>query len=98
MIAETYEVSLKTPMGIKKGDLTLYDTDGVITGKMVVMGKENNIDPGKADGDSLTFSGKLKSAIGVVPYTCEASVDGDTINGTVKTKKGDMTLTGNRKV
>ena len=97
MITGTYEVSLKTPMGVKKGDLTLSDTDGVITGKMVVMGKENDIDPGKADRDSLTFSGKLKSAIGVVSYTCEASVDGDIINGTVKTKKGDMALTGKRK-
>lgn len=97
MITGTYEVSLKTPMGVKKGDLTLSDTDGVITGKMVVMGKENDIDPGKADGDSLTFSGKLKSAIGVVSYTCEASVDGDIINGTVKTKKSDMALTGKRK-
>lgn len=97
MITGKYEVSLKTPMGLKKGELILSDAEGIITGKMVVMGKENEIDPGKSDGDNLTFSGKLKTAMGVVPYTCEASVSGGTISGTVKTKKGDMSLTGNRK-
>ena len=97
MITGTYEVSLKTPMGAKKGVLVLDETDGVVTGKMVVMGKENSIDPGHSDGNNFTFSGKLKTAMGVVPYTCEASVSGNAISGTVKTKKGDMALNGIRK-
>lgn len=97
MITGKYEVSLKTPMGLKKGELIINEADGIITGKMVVMGKENEIDPGKSDGNNFTFSGKLKTAMGVVPYTCEASVSGETVSGTVKTKKGDMSLTGNRK-
>ena len=97
MITGKYEVSLKTPMGLKKGELIINEADGIITGKMVVMGKENEIDPGKSNGNNFTFSGKLKTAMGVVPYTCEASVSGETVSGTVKTKKGDMSLTGNRK-
>ena len=97
MITGKYEVSLKTPMVLKKGELIINEADGIITGKMVVMGKENEIDPGKSDGNNFTFSGKLKTAMGVVPYTCEASVSGETVSGTVKTKKGDMSLTGNRK-
>lgn len=97
MITGKYEVSLKTPMGLKKGELILFDAEGLITGKMVVMGKENEIDPGKSNGENFTFSGKLKTAMGVVPYTCEASISGEAISGTVKTKKGDMALTGHRK-
>ena len=97
MITGKYEVSLKTPMGLKKGELILFDAEGLITGKMVVMGKENEIDPGKSNGENFTFSGKLKTAMGVVPYTCEASISGEAISGTVKTKKGDMALTGYRK-
>ena len=97
MITGKYEVSLKTPMGLKKGELILSDAEGLITGKMVVMGKENEIDPGKSNGENFTFSGKLKTAMGVVPYTCEASISGEAISGTVKTKKGDMALTGHRK-
>ena len=97
MITGKYEVSLKTPMGLKKGELILFDAEGLITGKMVVMGKENEIDPGKSNGGNFTFSGKLKTAMGVVPYTCEASISGEAISGTVKTKKGDMALTGHRK-
>ena len=98
MITGKYEVSLKTPMGLKKGELILSDAEGLITGKMVVMGKENEIDPGKSNGENFTFSGKLKTAMGVVPYTCEASISGEAISGTVKTKKGDMALTGYRKL
>ena len=98
MITGKYEVSLKTPMGLKKGELILNEEDSIITGNLVVMGKENEINPGKSDGENFTFSGKLKTAMGVVPYTCEASISGEEISGTVKTKKGDMALTGHRKL
>lgn len=97
MVTGQYDVSLKTPMGVKKGILELSEEGGTVKGKMIVMGKENPIEPGTTDGTQFTFSGKLKTALGMTPYTCEGSVDGDVISGTVKTKKGDMPMSGKRK-
>ena len=97
MVAGTYEVTLKTPMGMKKGELVLEENNGIISGKMVALGKENAIEPGKVEGNHFTFGGKLKTPVGMTAYTCEGDVDGDAIVGTVMTKKGNLPLKGSRK-
>ena len=58
MVDGSYQVKLRTPLGVKKGELFLQSQDGVLTGKMTVMGKENEINPGTADGESFHFEGK----------------------------------------
>lgn len=97
MVDGTYEVSLKSPMGLKKGELKLHSEGGVLSGGMTVMGKENPIGPGTAEGDNFSFSGELKTAVGKLAYMCEGRVEGNAISGVAKTKKGDLPLTGKRK-
>lgn len=97
MITGTYFINLKTPLGIKKGELTLEENGGTLTGKMNALGKENPIEPGVCEGDSFTFSGSLKTAVGKLDYTCSGTVEGNALNGVAKTKKGDLTLKGIRK-
>lgn len=96
MVSGHYNVKLKTPMGLKKGELILEEQDGTLCGKMLVMGKENPLTDGKVSGDSFTFSGELTTAAGKMAFSCEGSVSGDEISGKVKTKKGDMPLSGLR--
>lgn len=97
MVAGTYEVTLKTPMGPKKGELVLKEDGSVLTGKMVVMKKENPLGPGTVDGDEFSFDGKLKTSVGMTSYICTGRVQGDAISGEVITKKGNLQLTGTRK-
>lgn len=97
MIDGTYAINIKTPMGLKKGELTLAGKDGVLTGKMVALGKENDINPGTYDGDHFAFSGELKTAVGKLAYDLSGTVNGDELSGVAKTKKGDLTLKGTRK-
>lgn len=97
MVDGTYSVVLKTPMGAKKGDLVLKTEGNMLTGSMIVMGKENPIVAGTVNGDSFTFTGELKTAVGKVPFECSGSVTGDEITGTAKTKKGNLAMTGKRK-
>jgi len=97
MVEGTYNVMLKTPMGVKKGELVLIPEGDVLNGKLVVMGQENPIEPGKTDGTKFSFSGELKTAVGKMSYECAGNVEGDAITGSVKTKKGTLTLTGKRK-
>lgn len=97
MVDGTYGVILKTPMGVKKGDLVLKSESDVLTGAMIVMGQENPIAAGTVTGDSFTFTGELKTAVGKVPFECSGTVTGDEITGTAKTKKGNLAMTGKRK-
>lgn len=97
MISGTYSINLKTPLGVKKGELTLEENSGVLTGRMNALGKENSIEPGTCVGNDFTFSGKLKTAVGLLAYECSGTVDGDTLAGVAKTKKGDLQMKGTRK-
>lgn len=97
MVDGTYQVMLKTPMGVKKGELTLQDENGILTGFMTVMGKENPITPGTTDGIAFHFTGEMKTAVGKLAYDCSGSVNGEELTGTVKTKKGNLALSGKRK-
>lgn len=97
MIDGSYQVMLKTPMGVKKGELILQSAEGVLSGKMIVMGKENPIGPGTTDGSAFRFSGEIKTAVGKLAYECTGNVSGDALSGVAKTKKGDLALSGKRK-
>ncbi len=97
MVDGTYNVMLKTPIGVKKGELVLISDGNILNGKMIVLGQENAFIPGKTDGTAFSFSGELKTAVGKMAYDCSGSVEGDAITGSVKTKKGTLTITGKRK-
>ncbi len=97
MIDGTYNVMLKTTMGVKKGELIFSGEDSVLTGKLVVMGNDNLFETISLDGNNFNFTGEIKTAMGKVPYECTGSVEGDNIEGVAKTKKGNMSLSGKRK-
>lgn len=96
-VAGTYECVTKTPMGDQKSDVTIVvDGDtftGTNAGAMGAMDMEN----GKVDGNKLTWSMKMTVPM---PMTLEgeATVDGDTLTGSVKAGAfGTFPLNGTRK-
>lgn len=97
MVDGSYQVMLKTPMGVKKGELILQSAEGILSGAMIVMGKENQIGSGKTDGSAFSFSGEIKTAVGKLPYECTGNVTGDELTGIAKTPKGNLSLSGKRK-
>ena len=97
MLDGTYAVKLKTPMGVKKGDVELHAEGNELTGKLIIMGKENPFTSGEADGDNFRFCGEMTTAVGKVAFDCSGQVLGDAIEGTVITKKGNLIMSGTRK-
>ena len=91
-----YQVILKTPMGAKRGELTLKSEDGILTGSMIALGKDNAIMPGTANDDEFQFSGELRTAVGKLAYECSGKVEGNVITGTAQTKKGNLAMSGKR--
>lgn len=96
-VAGTYECVTKTPMGDQKSEFTIVvDGDtftGTNAGAMGAMDLEN----GKVDGNKLTWSMKMTVPM---PMTLEgeATVDGDTITGSVKAGAfGSFPMSGTRK-
>lgn len=96
MIDGTYDVRLKTPMGIKQGRLDLRDEGGALVGAMHIMGSTTRIGSGSTEGDNFGFAGELKTAVGRLAYECQGTVNGNSIEGVVSTRKGTFPLSGAR--
>ena len=96
-VAGTYECVTKTPMGDQKSDVTIVVDGDTFTGTNVGAMGSMDMENGKIDGNTLTWSMKMTVPM---PMTLEgeATVDGDAITGTVKAGAfGSFGLTGTRK-
>lgn len=96
MINGTYQVVLHTTMGKKNGSLNVQAKGETIGGTLSIMNYENLIDEGRFDGNHCILKGLLNTLMGEVSYTIVCVIEGDILNGTVKTSKGDMRLTGKK--
>lgn len=96
MIDGRYSVVMKTPMGAKKGELNLQTAGEALSGSMVALGRETALQQGRTEGNAFCFEGTLKTAVGKLDYVCDGTVEGDNLTATVKTRKGNFTLTGTR--
>lgn len=93
----TYNTTVKSPMGDQTGKLTLNDKgDGTFSGKMEGGLGAMDIETGTVDGSTVKWSMDMTVPM-PMKLDCEATVDGDTITGTVNAGAfGAMPLTGTR--
>lgn len=92
----TFKISLKTPMGIKNGAVTLVDKNGVLTGSLRALGNEIPICNGKSSGNTFEFDGVLKTGFGKIEYKVKGTIIGNVLEATAKTKYGLMQIKGTR--
>ncbi|MCP5396244.1 MAG: hypothetical protein H6918_05870 [Sphingomonadaceae bacterium] len=96
-VAGTYKTTVKSPMGEQSGTFTVVDGgDGTFTGNLSGGLGSMDVENGKVDGNSLTWSMNMTMPM---PMTleCSATIDGDTLTGTVVAGAfGGMPLSGTR--
>jgi len=97
MVNGTYEIMMKTPMGVKKGQMIMNEDGEMLSGAFVIKGKENPFTGGKVSGDHFSFDGELMSSVGKLAYSCEGDVKGDEVSAKAVAKKGTLTISGKRK-
>lgn len=78
-----WNVVIKTPMGDQTGELTLKQDGDALNGTMSGAMGSIELQNGKVDGDTLTWSANVTSPMPVqLDFT--GKIDGDTIGGDVK--------------
>lgn len=96
-VAGTYSTTVKSPMGDQSGTLTVNDNgDGTFSGSMAGAMGSMDVEDGKIDGNTITW--KMQMTV-PMPMTldCTATIEGDTLTGTVNAGAfGAMPLTGTR--
>ena len=93
----TYNTTAKSPMGDQTGKLTINDKgDGTFSGKMEGGMGSMDIETGSVEGDTVKWSMNMTVPM-PMSLDCEATVDGDTITGSVNAGAfGAMPLSGTR--
>lgn len=96
-VAGTYNTTVKSPMGDQAGTFTVEDNgDGTFSGNMAGGMGSMDVENGKVDGNTLTW--KMNMVV-PMPMTldCEATIDGDTLTGSVNAGAfGAMPVSGTR--
>lgn len=95
-VAGTYDCVTKTPMGDQSSKFTVNVDGDSFTGTNAGAMGSMDVEGGKVDGNKLTWTMKMTVPM---PMTleCEATVDGDALNGTVKAGMfGTFAMTGTR--
>lgn len=78
----TWNTVTKSPMGDQQATLSVASSGDSFTGTFSGAMGTTEIKDGKVDGDTLHFSLDITVPMPMT-LTCEATVDGDSLNGTV---------------
>jgi len=96
-VAGTYECVTKTPMGDQKSDVTIVVDGDTFSGTNAGAMGSMTMEDGKIDGNKLTWTMNMTVPM-PMKLEGEATVDGDTLSGTVKAGAfGAFPLNGTRK-
>ncbi|MDH7973767.1 hypothetical protein QH494_16370 [Sphingomonas sp. AR_OL41] len=92
----TYETVVKSPMGDQKATLTVASDGNSWTGQQIGAMGTADITNGTVDGNTISWSMSITVPM---PMTldCSATIDGDTLTGSVKAGAfGSFPMTGTR--
>lgn len=68
MEMKTYALEAQTPLGKRRGSLTLCVADGCVSGELTLFARTTPIREGTLEGGRLTFQGEMKLLLGMLPY------------------------------
>lgn len=92
----SWDTVAHTPMGDQKATLTVVSSGDSFTGTYSGAMGSNDIQNGKVEGDTLSWSIDITVPMPMT-LTCQATVDGDSINGSVTAGAfGSFPLEGTR--
>lgn len=92
MVEGKYIGSVKTPMGVKKGVITLKVNGNTLSGTIEALGKVNFFNNGIVNGNKFSFNGILQIMFGKFEYKADGVVEGDTLKAVVRTSNGAMEI------
>ena len=74
MLDGTYRISLNTPMGAIRGNITLVTNDVLVQGTLELVGMKNNFNGKKIADDKCNFNGNLNTPLGNISYDAICTV------------------------
>ena len=92
----TYALEMETPLGKRRGVLTLTLRGDNVSGDLTLFTRTAPIQCGHRSGDSLTFQGEMKTLVGVLPYQASGILRQDALEMEISTARGHYPVRGVR--
>jgi hypothetical protein len=93
----SYDCITKSPMGDQKSVFTVTTDGGTFSGQNAGQMGSLDVEDGTVDGNTLSWKMSMKVPMPMT-LTCTATIDGDTLTGTINAGAfGSMPMTGTRK-
>ena len=92
----SYKISMKTPIGLKRGTLVLSWENGLLNGYISAMGYKSPFTDGKTDGNTFEFSGTLNAGFSKFKYSAKGTMTGDSLSAIAATKYGNLRIEGKK--
>lgn len=92
MINGTYRIVMRTLIGKKYGQLTLYQEDNVLTGYIDILQHRNEIQDGEIIDGQCRFLGKFITPIRDIPFMAEGTADERNVSLNVKAGPLEMLI------
>ncbi len=96
MIAGKYDVSIQSPIGVMKAELSLIEENGTLTGSVTMNGQVEPISAVVVDGSNLSFDVNGATPMGMFVFQTTAVVGDGTISGSMKMPLATMSFSGTR--
>lgn len=90
-----YDCLLQTPMGEQKSVFTVQTDGDTFTGQNAGERGTLQVENGKVDGNKLTWNMSLQQPM-QISLACEATIEGDALDGTFTSNFGSMPFKGVR--
>ena len=90
-----YEIVVESPLGERRGTLTVEETGSAVSGSLSLLGFENRV-AGKREGHMLYLHHKLRTLFNQLTCLSELRLQGDSLFGTIRSEFGSMKVRGER--
>lgn len=92
-----YELSMKTPMGVIRGNFYLETEENNVNGYIEVNGKKSYFNNGRVTGNNrFSISGKIKAMFKTIDYVVDGECLEDIVILHTQTNMGNFELHGKR--
>lgn len=95
-IAGNWKLTLKTPFGVQTPVMQIQEENNAWSGHLDGASGKSELEDLTVDGNRFGCSTQASTPMGVFQVSFQGTVDGDSLNGTLKTMMGDRPFTGER--
>lgn len=96
IVSGTYEIKVKTPMGVEAGKLTLVAEENSLSGTLENKKGSTEFSDGTVNGNKVEFKTKIKTPLGKLKAEVSGRVDAGVFKGTAKLPLGTAEIAGKK--